>query len=366
VYFTLKDEQAVVNAVIWRTTARDLQFELRDGQHVLVYGNPEIYPARGQLQFIVRRIAPRGEGALQLAFRQLCARLEREGLFERERKRSIPAYPKRVAVITSAAGAALRDFLEVCQRRWRAAHVVVVPALVQGERAPAELVRGLVLAHRIRADVAVLIRGGGSIEDLWAFNDEALARAIFHCPIPVVTGVGHEVDVTIADLVADLRALTPSEAAERVFPERDALNARLRQLEDRLSPSGARRIENGRRSLAALAGAACFRDPLRIVRNRAQTLDRLGAGLTANMRRLLELASARLDGPQQALEALSPVRVLQRGYAYARLAETGELLQSVRSAPVGSSVVVQLADGRLRMRVEGVELGEGTANDERT
>src|SRR5580765_4753669 len=207
VYLTLKDDSAQIRAVVWRNTAARLRFELHDGLEVVAAGPVEVYEARGTYQLIVEQLLPQGVGALELAFRQLCEKLSAEGLFAAERKRKLPRFPRRIALITSPTGAAVRDMLQVITRRWQGTDIVIVPVAVQGEEAAAQIAAALAAVHRIpRVDVVITGRGGGSLEDLWAFNEEIVARAIFGCQVPVVSAVGHEVDFTIADFVADARA----------------------------------------------------------------------------------------------------------------------------------------------------------------
>src|SRR5580693_511566 len=221
IYLTLKDEAAQIRAVLWRSAAARIRFELHDGLHVVAVGPIEVYAARGTYQLVIERLAPQGIGPLELAFRQRYEKLAAEGLFAEQRKRPLPRFPRRIALVTSPSGAAVRDLLQVITRRWPACDLIIVPVPVQGEQAAPAIAAGLRAAARLpRVDVIIAGRGGGSLEDLWAFNEEVVARAIFSCPIPVVSAVGHEIDVTIADLVADKRALTPSEAGELVVPER--------------------------------------------------------------------------------------------------------------------------------------------------
>ncbi len=233
VYLTLKDKQAQIRGIIWRTVAARLKFDLRDGQEVVCRGGLDVYPPRGVYQLIIRQIEPLGVGALQLALRQLHQRLAAEGLFDPSHKQPLPRFPQRVAFVTSPTGAAIRDFLEVARRRWSGVQVLVIPAKVQGAGAAADIVRGIETANRLAdpPDVLVVGRGGGSLEDLWCFNEEPVVRAIYASRIPVVSAVGHEIDVTLSDLVADVRALTPSEAASvgracgRRNPRRPGRNA---------------------------------------------------------------------------------------------------------------------------------------------
>ena len=233
IYFTLKDQYSQIAAVVWRLTAERLKFQLKDGMEVIALGPVEVYAARGNYQLIIEQLVPKGVGALETALRQLKEKLEKEGLFDPARKRPVPRVPRRIALITSPTGAAVKDMLQVITRRWPAADVLLMPVKVQGEGAAAEIAYALRNVHRIPdVDVVVTGRGGGSLEDLWAFNEEPVARAIAECPFPVISAVGHEIDVSIADLVADVRALTPSEAGELVVPSREELSAELASLQN--------------------------------------------------------------------------------------------------------------------------------------
>src|SRR5712691_8736350 len=243
-YFTLKDEAAQVRGVLFRTRVRRLRFEPGDGQHVLAFGSLEVYAQRGEYQLVVELLEPRGLGALQLAFEQLKQRLGAEGLFETARKRPLPPFPRKIGVVTSPSGAAIRDILRIIGRRFAGLHIVLAPCRVQGEGAAEEIAQGIVGLNRLGGvDVIIAGRGGGSLEDLWAFNEEVVARAIAGSKIPVISAVGHEVDVTIADFVADLRAPTPSAAAELVVREKQAIVDGLADLRHRLHRSMGRRLE---------------------------------------------------------------------------------------------------------------------------
>ncbi len=228
-YMTLKDSQSQIRAVMWKGAASKLTFRLEDGQALLCYGALDVYSPRGSYQFIVQKAQPKGIGALQLAFQQLHAKLSAEGLFDQERKKPLPMFPKRIGFVTSPSGAAVRDFLEVLRRRWQGVEVMIIPAKVQGKEAAKEIADGIRLASRVRPklDLLVVGRGGGSLEDLWCFNEEVVVRAIAACPLPTVSAVGHEIDVTLCDLAADVRALTPTEAAERILPDSQLLIQQL-------------------------------------------------------------------------------------------------------------------------------------------
>ena len=396
-YFTLKDAGAQLPAALFRTRVRRLRFEPRDGMHVLAFGSLEVYAQRGGYQLIVERLEPRGVGALQLAFEQLKTRLEAEGLFAAARKRSLPAFPRRIGIVTSPDGAALRDILRVLGRRFRGLSIVIAPATVQGEGAPAEIAQGLAdLNARGDIDVIICGRGGGSLEDLWAFNEEAVARAIAASKVPVISAVGHEIDVTIADFVADLRAPTPSAAAELVVREKQAVAEHVVDLQNRLVLAMRRRLVHSRDRVEALARRRVLTDPARPLRELERRVDdaraRLRRAMAATMRRTahrMELASTalrarspfvrvkedrrRLDAARLALRAtmdrgvvearhrlglsagglnsLSPLAVLGRGYSLTRL-PSGEIVRRADQVAAGADVRVMLHEGRLDCRVE--------------
>ncbi len=396
-YFTLKDAAAQLPAALFRTRVRRLRFEPRDGMHVLAFGSLEVYAQRGGYQLIVELLEPRGVGALQLAFEQLKGRLEGEGLFAAARKRPLPSFPRRIGVVTSPVGAALRDILRVIGRRFRDLSIVIAPAKVQGEGAAVEIAQGLAALNAL-GDIDVIIcgRGGGSLEDLWAFNEEVVARAIAASKVPVISAVGHEIDFTIADFVADLRAPTPSAAAELVVREKQAVVENLRQLRGRLVLSMRRSLDHGRRRLQALAGRRVLTDPARSLRERQRRVDdarlrlqRAGATAVSRAMHRAELATAalratspfvrikedrrrlatvrlelintmgqrtlaarhRLGLSAGHLNSLSPLAVLGRGYSLTRL-PSGEIVRSTRQVSVGADVRVLLDEGRIDCRVD--------------
>ncbi|MBX6315386.1 MAG: exodeoxyribonuclease VII large subunit [Isosphaeraceae bacterium] len=330
VYFCMKDEGAQVRAVLWRRVAQGLVFDLEDGLAVRAWGDLTVYEPRGEYQLIVHKIEPEGIGALELAFRQTVARLAAEGLFDPARKRPLPPYPRRIVVVTSPTGAAIRDILQVLGRRWPAVEVLVVPVLVQGPGAAEQIAEGIALANRVLdADLILIGRGGGSLEDLWAFNEEVVARAIVASRLPVVSAVGHEVDVTIADLAADLRAPTPSAAGELCVPEAKAVRAQLDGLRDRLARAAMGSIAGAREDLSALAERA-----------------RRALGLDLDRRRQ---ALARLAAQ---LEALSPLAVLARGYSLTLKDDGATLLRSAADIRPGDVIQTRLATGTIISRVE--------------
>jgi exodeoxyribonuclease VII large subunit len=356
IYFTLKDESAQIRAVLWRSAAARVRFDVHDGLHVVAAGPIEVYTARGSYQLVVERLIPQGIGPLELAFRQRYEKLAAEGLFAEERKRPLPRFPRRIALVTSPTGAAVRDLLQVITRRWPACDLIIVPVPVQGEQAAPAIAAGLRAAARLpRVDVIIAGRGGGSLEDLWAFNEEVVARAIFSCPIPVVSAVGHEIDVTIADLVADKRALTPSEAGELVVPERADVLSDFAHLAARLE-SGARAVIRRRRQmLDALGGSRALARPFDIVRDRQRQLDELSQRFGGGMRRRLERASHELRALSAHLDALSPLKVLGRGYSLTRRESTGEIIRKADDVRVGERIETLLAEGRLGSVVERVD-----------
>lgn len=355
VYLTLKDHAAQLRAVIWRSTAVRLRFEVHDGLEVVAAGPIEIYEARGSYQLIIKELIPHGMGALELAFRQIQQKLAAEGLFDLERKRPLPRFPRRIALVTSPTGAAVRDMLQVMTRRWRAADVIVVPVRVQGTGAAEEIATGLRVAGRLPGvDVVITGRGGGSLEDLWAFNEEIVARAIFECSVPVVSAVGHEIDVSIADLVADRRALTPSEAAELVVPHRGEVLNGLKSLQDRLAAALRQRAVHSRAQLDALANRRAFVRPLQRVHDLAAQLDEAEARLHRAMRRQLQSVRQQLAGFASSLDALSPLRVLQRGYTITRQRESGRIVRSPDDVRPGDEITTVLQRGQVTSRVKSV------------
>lgn len=356
IYFTLKDDGAQIRGIVWRSVAQRLKFDLHDGLEVICRGDVDVYPARGSYQLIIRHLEPLGLGALQLAFKQLYEKLAAEGLFASHRKRPLPRFPTRIAFVTSPTGAAIRDFLEVVRRRWQGVHVTVVPARVQGEGAAQEIARGIDLANRMcpAPDVLIVGRGGGSIEDLWCFNEEVVVRAIVASQVPVVSAVGHEIDVTLSDLAADVRAATPTEAAERIVPSAVEIHATLRQHQDRLLASLRARAIRARQQLEALAQRRVFRRPFDGVQELARRLDELDVRSRRAVSQLLQHRQQKAAALAAQLEALSPLSVLGRGYSVTSAADTGELLRDVADVAVGARITTRLATGQLISRIEEV------------
>lgn len=356
IYFTLKDESAQIRAVLWRSAAARVRFDLHDGLHVVAAGPIEVYAARGSYQLVVERLIPQGIGPLELAFRQRYEKLAAEGLFAEERKRPLPRFPRRIALVTSPTGAAVRDLLQVITRRWPACDLVIVPVPVQGEQAAPAIATGLRSAARLpRVDVIIAGRGGGSLEDLWAFNEEVVARAIYACPIPVVSAVGHEIDVTIADLVADKRALTPSEAGEFVVPQRAEVLSDFAHLAVRLEGAARAAMRRRRQMLEALGASRGLARPFDIVRDRQRQLDELSQRISGGVRRRIERVSHELRALSAHLDALSPLKVLGRGYSLTRRESTGEIVRKADDVRVGERIETLLMEGRLGSLVERVD-----------
>jgi exodeoxyribonuclease VII large subunit len=355
-YFTLKDDAAQLRAVVWKTTAARLKLRLHDGLEVVCHGRLDVYPPRGSYQLVVDQLQPKGMGALDLALRQLREKLAREGLFDRDRKRPLPRFPRRIGVVTSPTSAAVRDFLEVLARRWSGVETFIFPARVQGDGAAAEIVAAIRAAHRATPplDVLVLARGGGSLEDLWCFNEEPVVRAIAASGVPTVSAIGHEIDVTLADLAADVRALTPSEAAERVVPAAEDVADLVRGLELRLRMALAGRVTHARQRLDALRARPALARPLDGVMQRARRVDELSLRLHAAARADLRDRQARLAGVAGKLDALSPLAVLGRGYSLTFAEADDRLIADAAQLKVGQRVVTRFHRGRATSRVEDI------------
>lgn len=353
-YMSLKDEGAVVKAVMFRGSAAKLRFEPQNGMKVIARARVSLYDRDGAYQIYIEEMQPDGVGALQVAFEQLKARLAEEGLFDERRKRPLPRYPARVGVITSPTGAAVRDILNVLGRRFPLAQVVLVPVLVQGDGAPPQLVQALERLNSAQAaDVIIIGRGGGSIEELWAFNDERVARAVAASAIPVVSAVGHETDFTICDFVADLRAPTPSAAAELVVPDRQELLAFLEQRRWTLQRDVSYAIERETKRLDALKSRRCLSTPLFLVEEQGMRLDHLTRALAAAGSMAVGTADKRLAALTAKLDALSPLKVLSRGYALAL--QDACPLTSVSQVEPGDTLTLRLADGTLGCQVTDIE-----------
>jgi exodeoxyribonuclease VII large subunit len=352
VYFSLKDDSSQLRCALFRSAARSLEFEPEDGLEVLVQGDVSLYAARGELQLVARRLEPRGQGALQLAFEQLRQRLEAEGLFDPKRKRPLPPLPERIGVVTSPTGAAIHDILEVTGRRFPGTKIVIAPTRVQGDGAEDEIAAALdSLAVLGDVDLILLARGGGSFEDLRAFNTETVARAVVRAPAPVLCGVGHEVDVTIADLCADLRAPTPSAAAELALPDGEAYRSELVSSWQRLRRAMRANLDQKAQRFAR------ERDALRVLAPTARVAAqrvRFQAAERA-LQRAASLASdrarARLAELAGRLDSLSPLSVLSRGYALVRRSDDGTIVRQFDDAAAGDALSVRVAEAELEVTV---------------
>lgn len=352
-YMSLKDEGAVVKAVMFRGSASKLRFEPQNGMKVIARARVSLYDKDGAYQIYIEEMQPDGVGALQVAFEQLKAKLAAEGLFDQGRKRPLPRYPGRIGVITSPTGAAVRDILNVLGRRFPLAQVVFVPVLVQGDGAPPQLVDALQRLNEAEAaDVIIIGRGGGSIEELWAFNDERVARAVAASAIPVISAVGHETDFTICDFAADLRAPTPSAAAELAVPDQQQLLEYLTQRQWTLRRDMEHTLERETKRLTALKERRCLSTPLFLVEEQGMRLDYLTRALAAAGTVAVGGADKRLAALTAKLDALSPLKVLSRGYAMALRED--HPLTSVEQVAAGDTLTMRLADGRVDCTVTDV------------
>ena len=354
-YFSLKDAESSIRCVLFRGNAASLRFQPENGMKVVVSGRVSVYPRDGAYQLYCTRMTPDGVGELALAFEQLKNKLHRAGLFDPARKQPLPAYPKRIALVTSPAGAAVRDMIRILGARWPMAEVLVVPVRVQGEEAAGEIAAALDLVNAMAlADLIITGRGGGSMEDLWAFNEEIVAQAIFRSRLPVISAVGHEPDMTISDYVADRRASTPSNAAELAVPDQEELRQTLDHLYHRLDRAMDRRLRERQDALARLGSSPFLRSPLQAVREKRMALDLCRQRLIRAMERKTGETRQTIGRLAAALDALSPFKVLGRGYAIS-YTEDGAVLTSVRQAKAGDPVDLRVSDGTLHCRVEGKE-----------
>ncbi|MFZ5819808.1 MAG: exodeoxyribonuclease VII large subunit [Chloroflexota bacterium] len=347
VYFTLKDAGASLRCVMWRMDARRLNLSLQDGMAVEAHGKLGVYEPQGQYQFYADLVRPVGEGALYQEFLRLKALLEAEGLFDAERKRPIPELPRKIGVVTSATGAALRDMLNTLRRRLPLAEVILAASPVQGDEAPPGLVSSLAALERLSPDVILLARGGGSIEDLWAFNDERVVRAVAACKVPLISGVGHETDFTLADFAADLRAPTPTAAAELATPVTLAdLSSWLQETKGRLAASTLGLLAARKGGLASLAARLRFASPQRRIQTSRQRLDDLSRRRLSAAQHRLSLEGARAKGLERRLQSLSPLAVLARGYAVVTRGQDGALVSSVGRVQTDDEIFVRVTDGQ--------------------
>ena len=354
-YFTLKDADCSLRCVMFRSSAEKLRFRPENGMGVTAFGRVTVFGRDGAYQLYVSALSPQGMGDLYVAFEQLKKKLAEEGLFERSHKKELPAFPKTIAVVTSGAGAAVRDIIRVAGGRWPMAKLVILPVRVQGAEAPAEIVGAIRYANAWKiADLIITGRGGGSIEDLWAFNDERVARAIYESAIPVISAVGHEPDVTIADYVADVRAATPSNGAELAVPDGDELRAALYSLALRGEQAIRKRLEQSRASLRELSSRRVMQSPMGYIDLKRMEVDMQRGRLLSAQERRLALVRHDFGRAAASLDALSPLKVLGRGYAIASRPDGG-VLRSVGEVSPGDRVGLMLRDGRLTCVVDQKE-----------
>ncbi|MFY8200138.1 MAG: exodeoxyribonuclease VII large subunit [Pirellula staleyi] len=353
VYLTLKDATSQVSAVLWRSTLERLGMDLREGMAVLVQGRIDVYGPRGTYQVIINRMEQQGLGALQAAFRRLHAKLDKEGLFAAERKKSLPQFPTRIGFVTSPSGAAIHDFTQVLKRRWPGASVLIIPSRVQGEGAANEIAEGIRVAAQIRPtlDVLVVGRGGGSLEDLWCFNEEVVVRALVACPLPTISAVGHEIDVTLSDLAADVRALTPSEAAERVAPSRVEIADVLLGIRQRIDTLMMHRISQAEMRLRSVISRPVFASPERSLETPMQRLDDLHEALDNAIDANIQTRAERLERLSSVLDAISPLKTLARGYSVTLDTNTGLVISSAKQLRIGQEIQTILNDGKFVSQV---------------
>ncbi len=348
IYFTLKDNAAQIRAAFFRQRQRGPTINFKDGDQVLAYGRVSLYEPRGDYQLIVEQIEAVGEGALRRQFEVLKKKLSAEGLFAEDRKKALPHLPQRIGIITSPSGAAIRDIISVLRRRFPSIPVVIYPAAVQGDAAPAELISALAIANRRNdCDVLIIGRGGGSLEDLWAFNDEQLARAIATSSLPVISAVGHQVDFTITDFVADVRAPTPSGAAEIVVPDRQDWLRLLNTLATRISRLGQRTVEDLGQTLDWLSRRLLQTSPYATLERSLSRLSGLQQRLSSAARRSVANANHRLELAMRGLHSVSPLATLERGYAIVEDASSGKVLLDAAEATAGDDIRARLAHGQL-------------------
>lgn len=354
-YFTLKDESSALKCVMFKGNAMRLRFRPENGMKVIAMGKISVYPRDGAYQLYCSAMAVDGVGDLHAAFEQLKAKLSAQGLFDPAHKKPIPRYPRTIGIITSSAGAAVHDMLRILKARYPVVKAVLLPVRVQGAEAPREIAAAIAYANRWKlADLLIVGRGGGSIEDLWAFNDEIVAHAIYASEIPIISAVGHEPDVTIADYVADLRAATPSNGAELAVPDKTALLQQLDSMQSTMAAALSRRVKLARVRLDAFAQSAVLTSPDSYIVQRRKNLEILINRLRASQEQTLASAHQRYIRQVAALDAMSPLKVLTRGYAVVQTADGG-ILKSVSQAAPGDSLSIRISDGIVHTEVKNIE-----------
>jgi len=352
-YFSMKDENAVLNCAMFKAENQHLKFAPKDGMQVLCFGRVSIYDKQGKYQLYAQAMEPKGLGALQLAFQQLKERLQKEGLFDAARKKPIPFLPQRIGVVTSPTGAAIRDILNISSRRYQNIEIIILPVRVQGEGASQEIANAVTEFNEYgKVDVILVTRGGGSLEDLWAFNEEPTARAIYDSKIPVISAVGHEVDFTISDFVADFRAPTPSAAAELLIPEKEKLISKLETIYIRMTNSFLHKVNMLKQQLGRLKESYVLRQPMNLVLQMKQRLDDLAHTLVVGMDHIIKLNKEELKTVVGKLEALSPLAVLSRGYSITFKLPDAKIVRAIKALRPGDKVKTKLSRGEFISVVE--------------
>lgn len=353
-YFTLKDDRSCLKVVMFRSKSRQVPFRPENGMAVTVRGYVSVFERDGVYQLYAAEIEPEGTGALFLAFEQLKEKLKKEGLFDQKYKKALPLLPRRIGIVTSPTGAAVRDMIEIIKRRWPGREIILVPVLVQGEGAPSAVARGIQLLNRLEdVDLIIVGRGGGSLEELWAFNTEIVARSIFDSKIPVISAVGHETDFTISDFVADARAATPSAAAEMAVPDRKEMFRYVQALKDRLFHSLIKKVEEGKQRLSSCLACRVFDRPVDFIcGERQQSLDMLNRLLAQGINSAIEREKNRLAVLAGRLQALSPLSTLARGYSICTTADGGRVVSDAESVEPGEKLNVRLYKGMLQCIIE--------------
>ena len=354
-YFSLKDPGGAVRAVMFRSSASKLKFMPENGMRVIVGGRVSVFPRDGQYQIYVDVMEPDGKGALYMAYEQLKAKLEKEGLFSEARKKQLPEIPKRIGIITSPTGAAIRDMIHILGRRFPLSEIVLYPALVQGAEAPASLIRGVrYFNSEKKADVLIIGRGGGSIEDLWAFNDENLVRTVAASEIPIISAVGHETDFTLCDFAADLRAPTPSAAAELAVPDMEELKTKLFQSRERISLAASRFVAKEKEMLKRLSSSRVMQNPMNLLDDKRMALLMTERVLQSRMESAIAAKRMQFQREAAKLEALNPLSVVTRGYS-AVFDEQNRLIKSVHQIKEGDKISFMLTDGTVRAEVKEIK-----------
>ena len=357
-YFSLRDSGGVLKCAMFSRSNAKLRFRPKDGMKVVCFGRISVYEPRGDYQLIVEEVEPKGLGALQLAFQQLKEKLAKEGLFDERHKVPIPALATRIGVVTSPTGAAIRDILNVTRRRFSNVEIIINPVRVQGEGSRDEIAAAIRLFNRLKnIDVMIVGRGGGSLEDLWAFNEEVVARAIYDSEIPVISAVGHEIDFTISDFVADVRAPTPSAAAELVIPKKEDLENVIATHAARLGNALRSKLETLANKLASLKGSYILRQPLNIITQHEQTIDGLCKDMAIRIDHLVGMRGENFRALSHKLEALNPLAILNRGYSVSTRLSDGRIIKSASDIKVGEKVETKLGRGRFIGKVEEIDNG---------